>query len=491
MNKSKKLVILTTIFLTAVTCLAVLFNVQIYTTYAIWKTPVVNVKKEKIIANRGNIYDRNGVLLAGTDSDGNRFYPENTAVHVLGALSSSAVPQGGTELAFDEYLTGSDGEIALEYTTVKGETVLTDTDVIPAENGSDVYLTIDAGMQKACERILRKAMAAYSNGVSYDDYAPPSGSAGAIVVTDVKSGEILAMASAPDYSLKDYSTAYDEIVSAGNSPLLNRAVQGLYRPGSTLKTITAFAALSEGTISPSTHFFCDGKYELGSTEFSCMNKHRFTSVRKALEVSCNIFFYKTSLKLGIDNLVKYEKMFGLGEAADFELPVYQGRLASPEAFDKAGEEWTDGQLIQAAIGQSKTECTPLQMAMQAQTFASRGVRYSPTLVSHIQDSHGGIIYSAGKKISALINDASGAFDTCIDGMKASTVYTYGEYALSALPQSTAIKTGTPQSPRGYDSAVIGFYPAENPEIAFSVMLESGANAKNTVISIIKAYLYGG
>lgn len=474
------------ILVSAAVCVAVLFNVQLYAVYAIWKTPRITSVRETLYAVRGNIYDRNGVLLAGTDENGKRYYPENTAVHILGALNSSGEPQGGAELAFNSYLLPQEGYAELEYTTLKGVTYLSNENIVPAQNGRDIYLTIDSRVQLKAEELLKNAMNEYQNGVSYGDWAPPSGSGGAITVLDTETGEVLAMASAPDFELADFSENYDEIIKNDNSPLLNRASQGLYRPGSTLKTCTAIAALSEGVISPYSYFFCKGSYDLSEMEFSCMNEHRFVTVKKALEVSCNIFFYKTSQLLGIDDLVSYEKGFGLGESPDFALPAYGGRLASPELFESMGEVWTEGQLLQAAIGQSETACTPLQMALMAEQIANKGVRYAPNIVLKISDGNSDDVYKPGTRISAAAQDKNKAYEICTEGMTESTKYTYGQYSLSQLDESAAIKTGTPQSPRGYDSAVIGFYPANDPKIAFSVMLEGGANAKNTVGFLITA-----
>ena len=158
---------------------------------------------------------------------------------------------------------------------------------------------------------------------------------------------------------------------------------------------------------------------------------------------------------------------------DFELPSPSGRLASPSTFESLNMLWTEGQLIQAAIGQSETQVTPLQMAVQAMTIGNKGLRLKPYIVESVVDSDGHKSYSASVKTEKNIIDYSNNFNTVIEGMVASTQYTDSEYYLPSLPESAAIKTGTPQSPRGYDSAVIGFYPADDPEIAFSVMLEGG------------------
>lgn len=479
----KAIAILITV--TAAVCITLLFHVQVYTVYAIWKTPRVETTKNQLLPQRGSIYDRTGRLLAGSDENNKRVYPRNIAAHILGGISAAGTAQNGVEQLLDEELSGKPGEEITEYTTVKGETTVTNKHVDPAQNGSSCILTINADLQKKSEDILKEAMNEYE---SPESTINPSCTAGSIVVLDARTGGVLAMASAPDFSLREYTENYDAIAIRDNSPLLNRCTSGLYRPGSCMKTVTAYAALAEKEITPSTFFFCNETYDLSDMEFSCMSKHRFTNVKKALEVSCNIFFYKTAQRLGIEGLEKYQHMFGLGEDLAFELPSPSGQLASPETFEQLDMIWTRGQLIQAAIGQSETQVTPLQMAVQAMTIGNRGVRFKPYIVQSVTDNKGKNVYTATVKTARNIIDYNNNFDTVIEGMIASTVYTDGEYYLPTLPEQTAIKTGTPQSPRGYDSAVIGFYPAHDPEIAFSVMLESGQNAKNTVKTIIESYL---
>lgn len=414
-----------------------------------------------IRAVRGRILDRNGVLLAGNSPEGGRFWPEDICPHLLGAVSSDGQPQGGVELAFEDILAGKNGYEA------EGSSVA-------VSNGQDVYLTIDCEIQRAAEDILTKAGEQYAKGVDYDVKAPYSGSAGAIILLDCKSGEVLACASYPNYSLNELGRDYESLVKAEPSPLPDRALQGLYRPGSALKTVTAAAALSEGAINENTRFYCSSRLHLADTDFSCMKAHGYTDVKGALEFSCNIFFYKTALRLGSESLTKYQRLFGLGEAPAFELPTLAGQLTSPK---------TDGLLIQSAIGQGETLCTPLQLAVTAMTIANRGVRYSPTVLRSVgyRDS------SRHYPEPAEVIPDGGVFDIITEGMVSVSKYTYGEYALSQLDKPAAIKTGSPQSPRGYDSTVIGFYPADKPEIAFAVVLEGGANAKNCAYSLIRAY----
>ena len=448
----------------AAVCMAVLVNIRIYSAQI-----TENFSGEPTVypAERGRIFDRRGVLLAD-NYGGGRIYPLAVCPHTLGTLSSDGRAQSGIELAFDEVLSGTDGH------SDRFEDV-------PPIDGRDIYLTIDSRIQTAAENILRTAGERYRKGVDYASEAPYSASAGAIVMLDCKRGEVLAKASYPDYKLADYNKEYDRLAADSSLPLPDRASQGLYRPGSTLKTVTAAAALSCGAIKKDTRFWCGSTFRVGDTLFSCMNAHGSVDVRKAIDISCNIFFYRTALILGIDRLCGYEKRFGLGVQPEFELPTLPGQIASPENT----ANWGSGQLVQAAIGQSTTECTPLQMACQALTLANRGRRYSPTLIRSIGSQNSA---QAAKPVEpAEIIPDNGAFEIVKEGMVSSTAYTYGEYALSQLDKPAAIKTGTPQSPRGYDSAVIGFYPADDPEIAFAVMLEGGANAKHTVYELIKAY----
>lgn len=482
-SRIKAIAVLITV--TAAVCITLLFHVQIYAVYAAWKTPRTESITQQLIPKRGSIFDCKGELLAGTDENNKRFYPQNIASHVLGGISSGGNAQSGIELILNDELSGKPGEKITEYLTVKDETTVKNEQTIPAENGESCTLTINAELQKKTENILKKAMAEDENS----EYTiNPTCTAGSIVVLNAKTGGVLAMASAPDFSLYEFTENYDAILNQENSPLLNRCTSGLYRPGSCMKTVTAYAALAEKAITPSSFFFCNESFYLSGMKFSCMSKHRFTNVKKALELSCNIFFYKTAQRLGIENLEKYQRQFGLGEDLDFELPSPSGMLASPSTLEDLGMLWTEGQLIQAAIGQSETQVTPLQMAVQAMTIGNKGLRLKPYIIESVTDSKGNKTYSASVKTQKNILDYSNNFNTVIEGMIASTVYTDGEYYLPSLPEATAIKTGTPQSPRGYDSAVIGFYPADNPEIAFSVMFESGNNAKNTVKTIIESYL---
>lgn len=448
----------------AVVCLAVLVNIGLHAeqiTAEAGSEPVI------IRAKRGRILDRRGVVLAESDETGKRHYPAGLGAHLVGTVSPGGDAQSGVELALDDKLSGRDGLISEDKER-------------PALNGADVYLTIDSRLQAAAERILETAAKNYAAGVDYDTKAPYSGSAGAIVVLDCKNGEVLAMASYPDFDPESFSRDFDSLAADPASPLLDRACMGLYRPGSTMKTVTAMAALTESAIAPETRFYCSSSLNVAGQHFSCMNSHGYTDVRGALSVSCNIFFYQTALRLGIDGLLKYQRLFGYGTAPQFELPTAAGQLASSENVSP----WNDSHLVQAAIGQSAITCTPLQMALCALMLADKGRYYQPSLILGV-GSRSSVSRVLPRDAESRLTSRA-AFRLVTEGMTTSTQYTHGDFALSQLPEPCAIKTGTPQSPRGYDSTVIGFYPASDPKIAFAVMLEGGANAKHTVFELVSA-----
>ena len=448
----------------ALVCLAVLVNIGLH---ARELTAHAGSEPEIIKARRGTVFDRSGLVLAASSRDGKRYYPSGLCAHALGTVSPSGEAQSGIELALDSSLRGRDGIITEEESRISCP-------------GADVYLTIDSRIQTAAESVLETAARNYAAGVDYDTEAPYSGSAGAVVVLDCKSGEVLALASYPDFDPKSFARDYEALAADEASPLLDRACQGLYRPGSSMKTVTAAAALSEGAISADTRFYCGSALTVSGTRFSCMNAHGYIDVRQALSVSCNIFFYQASRRLGIAGLLEYQRLFGFGEAPEFELPTSAGQLASPENVTP----WSDAQLVQAAIGQSATLCTPLQMARCAMILAEHGNDHPLTLVRGIGTRSSAESVLRRRPERRL--PASPVFGIIKEGMVSSAQYTHGEFALSQLPEPCAIKTGTPQSPRGYDSTVLGFYPADDPQIAFAIMLEGGANAKHAVFPLVQA-----
>lgn len=406
------------------------------------------------------------------------------------------IGKSGIENAMESELRGKNGTRNVVLSPDNQVTSIVETKA--AEAGHTVKLTIDKDFQKKAQQILADTIVALHS----DPLGQGRGvdaTAGAIVVIDVKTGAIKAMATYPSYDMNEYLKDFNKYSSAPNTPLVNRATNGLYRPGSTFKTITSTAALNEGVINENTTFLCQREYKYLDVTMHCTGYHGNINVVHALEKSCNIFYYNVSQHLGIDRLVNYEKLFGFGTAPKIEIGAASGYISSPETFKKLGIDWTPGQLLQSAIGQSEVTVSPLQMACQAMTIANKGVRYRPYLVDSILSyDQKEVISKTQPIIEAKIEDKTGkTFDIVKQGMllvaNNSLVSPFSANrtadSLTTLPGRVAIKTGTPQRGGTYDSAVLGFYPADNPEIAFSVFIEKGEYSKYTLRRLIDAY-YG-
>lgn len=399
-------------------------------------------------------------------------------------LLSDTVGKSGLELALEAELCGERG--VKEITYVDGSVISSEI-TKEAVGGNTVQLTLNSRFQKGLQNTLTDFIDYLhaQPGKDLDDV-----SAGAIVVLDVDSNAVLGMATAPTYNLNDLMEDYSAVLNAENTPLVNRATDGLYRPGSTFKTITATAGLNTGSITPHSTFYCGRNYEFIDTTVHCTGHHNDINVTRAVTVSCNIFFYELSQRLGIDTLSQYATYYGLGQSLGLESGDSAGYLANPETFEKLGMEWYVGYLLQAAIGQSEVQVTPLQMAVAASTIANEGVRYQPHLVDSIYDN--AMTTRLEQKEAVVAAEIPLASDSIYDsieqgmiGAARSTMPT--EYSLTNLGFDVAIKTGTPQSPRGTDSFVIGYAPAENPEIAFAAVIEGGEQSKYMVRKILELY----
>ncbi|MGN0622018.1 MAG: peptidoglycan D,D-transpeptidase FtsI family protein [Porcipelethomonas sp.] len=404
-----------------------------------------------------------------------------------GYAMNDQVGKGGIERALESELRGEDGTKTI--TITNGNVTSADVTEEP-KGGHTVKLTVDSEFQRDVQSILENFITYISNSAyEYKDV-----SCGSLVVLDVKDNGILAMATAPTYNLKDYKTHYDDILEAENNPLLNRATYGLYRPGSTFKTITATAGLNEGIVSGETTYKCEQEYKFYDITVGCTGFHNDISVSRALRVSCNIYFYELGRRLGIDKLTEYANLYGYGLNTGIETGDSAGYFANPETFDALGGDWTVGQVLQASIGQSETAVTPLQMACVASTIANRGVRYTPHLVEGVYDyAMTEEIKKTQPEIAQQIDlNYSYVYDYVIDGMIQASENNFPyEYSLSNLGFDVAIKTGTPQSSRdgksGTDTCFIGFAPAYDPQIAFAGIVEGGEYSKYMIRSIIEAY----
>lgn len=396
---------------------------------------------------------------------------------------SDTVGKSGLEAACESSLRGINGTKEI---TVTGGDVTSVAVTEEPVGGQTIQLTLNSDFQRELQILLSD----YCTHLRNTEKECRNANCGAISVLDIKDNAVLGLATAPSYDLNDFLNNYSAILNAPNTPLVNRATDGMYRPGSTFKTITATAGLNEGIISGNSTFYCNRNYKYIDTMFHCTGTHHYINVSRALTVSCNIFFYETGLKLGIDRLVNYEQMYGLGSPLGLESGDSGGYLACPETFDNLGIDWYVGEITQAAIGQSEIQVTPLQMSVVASTIANEGVRYQPHLIQSVwNNAMTEKIEDKAPVIAQTIPiQAEGMYNYIEQGMiGAAQTAMPAQYDLNKLGFQVAIKTGTPQSPRGTDSFVIGYAPAQNPEIAFCAMVEGGKNAKYMVRQILDLY----
>ena len=397
------------------------------------------------------------------------------AARTQGLAMDATIGQNGLEAAYDTLLRGRDGQLQINVGLdgVTRETMQTSTPV----PGCTLVLTLDADLQKTLQTALQNQMDTLrtTKGIG----AGREVRAGAAVVVDVRTGGILAAASLPDFDLSRYRSDYAALSADSTAPLLDRVCQGLYAPGSAFKPAVAAAALAAG-IDPAATVNCTGKYFYYSNYHpGCLQYgHRGpVDLRTALEYSCNIFFYDTGRRLGVDTFSAMARQLGLANDTGVEITAAQGRLTW-----STDTNYQDGLTLMAAIGQGNTAVTPLQLAQYAATLANYGRK--PTLHfadRAVQPATGAAVWQYEPAFTE-IPGGEAVFGPIRDGMKrmAQTAR-----ALREAPVTVAAKTGSPQLadtlPDGshyVNSVLIGYAPADDPQIAMAVVLEYGGGGAN-------------
>lgn len=427
-----------------------------------------------------------------------------------GYLLNDVIGLSGAEYSFESELRGTRGTRTITYGA--DGMMISDEITKPPVSGHSVMLTIDTEYQKLIQEALDyhiKYLQSPSARKDYpQSYLREDCQAGAVVVLDTKTGGVLAMASYPNYDLNEFVEDYESVSEREYSPVFNRALNGTYRPGSTFKTITSIAGLAEGKIGLNSTITCGHNYMYYAPGFipTCLGWHGAIDVKNALKFSCNIFFYETARRVGIDMLAKWGARFGIGEDLGFDLLMQNGQMSSLEVYEKNGLEWHAGDIVQAGIGQCETLVTPMHLAVQAMTIANKGVRYAPHILQSVYNyDFSEKLYDYEPKIMDDFSNEPGMLDymnAVKEGMKRvalndGTLRVQGVGYVNAYNyvgvgvENVAIKTGSPQvTAKTYNGAIIGFYPANDPEIAFGIMLEEGEVAKYMVANIIKAYVSG-
>lgn len=410
--------------------------------------------------------------------------------------------QNGIEYALEDTLRGENGKLAIE-TDRDGNLISSEVEVAP-QAGNTVYLTLDSRIQAVTNASLAKnAKAAKENAVPTDD--DPKGAdceAGAAVMIDIKTGEVLAASTYPTYDLNKYISDiayYNQLNNDETYPMINRAFNGSFAPGSIFKPVVAAAALQEGIINSSSTVYCNHYYTYYTKDTSlapkCMGWHYDTNIYKALQKSCNIFFYDVGRRLGITKLDAYGTLFGLGQKTGLEVSESAGVLTTPEDYERrSGQTWTDGMTLSAAIGQMDNSFTPVQLVSYCASIANGGHRMQLHLVDKVTDyTRETVIEEKGATVLNEVGVDDENLEIVRQGMRlvAQADGTASDFANYGV--EIGAKTGTAEVNGHSDNVTfIAFAPYDEPEIAIAVVLEygsSGTYSKNIARDMLNAYFY--
>ena len=401
-----------------------------------------------------------------------------------GLAMDAVIGQSGLEAAYDDLLRGQDGRVLVN--TGFDGAVRRTVPLREAAPGATLVLTVDSALQKELQNALLSQIEVLRTTKAAG--AGRECRAGAAVVVDVQTGGILAAASVPGFDLNRYRADYAALSADAAAPLLDRVCQGLYAPGSAFKPAVAAAALTAG-IDPAATVNCTGRYGFYSGyQPGCLQYGHGGPVdlRTALEYSCNIFFYDVGRRLGVDVFSAMARQLGLATPTGVEITEAQGRLTW-----SSDENYQAGLTLMAAIGQGNTAVTPLQLAAYAATLANCGQRPALHFADRAVNAATGETVWQYAPTFTTVPGGEGVFGPIRDGMKRMARTTR---VLREAPVACAAKTGSPQLadtlPGGghyVNSVLIGYAPADDPQIAMAVVLEYGGGGSNAA-PILRAVL---
>lgn len=428
------------------------------------------------------------------------------------------IGKSGVESSFEEYLRGKNGVKRLEMDSYGR--ISSEEEIEESVMGDSLVLTIDLDLQTKTEEVLENIIGEIQrgeiNGLTFED-----AKTGAAIVMEVKTGEVLALASYPTYQPQDFvdglnQTEYEMYFENDDLPLFNRAIQGMYPPGSTFKMVTGIAAIESGAIGVDEMVNDVGIFYLAHKPAcwlwnSRRQVHGNVNAKTALMVSCNYYYYEVGSRIGIDKIAEYARKFGLGHKTGIELyGEASGTLASREYVEEQNKKganltWTVGNTLSAAIGQSYHMFTPIQMCYYISTLANKGKKTEVTLIKNVIDAEGNFLDV--EKVRDDIHEKLGVeptnmedieigedtIEAIFEGMRSVTGdqggTVYGTF--SDFPIEVAGKTGTATAANGSDNAwFVGFAPYDDPEIAVVVIVEHGGHGYFTaraVKEIMKEY----
>lgn len=418
----------------------------------------------------------------GEISDKEMEHPDRTEY-----LSGDLIGKMGIERQYERMLRGVSGKRFVEVNAMgRKAALLGERHPVLPKRGAELTLTIDANLQRAAEGA----------------FAP--GARGAVVALDPRTGEVLALASKPNYDPNEFSTGISQarwalLSEGGNFPLFNRAIQAAYPPGSTLKPFVGLAGLISGAIQPGTTFreTCDGAFQFGRRSFHCWNPdgHGTLALRDAIARSCDVYFYQLGVRIGLERLATFMKGIHISERSGIDLPQERRGLFPDAAwYDKhyGAGRWSRGLVLNLAIGQGEIALTPVKLAQLTALIANGGTLIRPHLVREV-DEEGRPVPDAipGKDSTvAHIDLPAGYMATVRAAMEAVVSDAHGTgYAAKVDSVRVAGKTGTAQNPHGNDHALfVGFAPVENPRIVVAVLVENAGHGSTAAAPIAQKVL---
>ena len=440
-----------------------------------------------------------------------RIYPlQNTASHIIGRIGkiesselegnedtydqNDIIGKSGIEYVFEKYLKGKNG---IKQIDMNVDGTITDEYISEeAISGCDVILTIDSKLQAVTEEALK-------NNIDKIASLGYGADAGAAVVMNIKTGEVIAMASYPDYNPSDFVNGIDTntwnyYINGDTKPLENKAISAMYSPGSTYKMVTAIAGLETGAITTKEKIRDTGIYRKYNSSWKCWNSsgHGYLNVSEAIQHSCNYFFYEVGDRIGIDTLSKYSYYLGLGHKTGIELKgEISGVLASNQIAEQENRVWNPGETISAAIGQSYNTFTPLQMAKYVSMIANRGKKLDVTIVKSIVRPDGSEV--PRDEYEGYVNDKLGLeqdnieemsfkeenINAILEGLRGvtsesgGTAYsTFRDFNIEVGGKTGSAQTGIEGKTNAW---FVGFAPFDDPEIAIVVFVRNGEHGSYT------------
>jgi penicillin-binding protein 2 len=428
------------------------------------------------------------------EAEPQRVYPASTfASHLLGYVREvndeqirqgryrrgDRIGQNGLERLLDEYLRGRDGGERIEVDALGRPVRVIERE--EPEPGAQVFTTLDRRIQEAAERAM-------------------AGQTGSVVIMDPRTGDVLAMTSSPAYELDRFTGNLDRedwlrLVRDARFPLLNRAMQSQYAPGSLFKLVVAAAGLQEGTLTPMDRVYCNGRFHLGGWTFKDWKEggHGHVALRGSVVHSCNIFYYQAGLRVGPEAIARYARAFGLGSPTGIDFPGEKAGLVPSPAWKRQrfGRPWTGGDTVNTAIGQGQVLVTPLQVARMMAAVANGGILWKPRILQRVEGPNGALLYAEPTRMTGQIDLSPvvwGFLRSALAGVVAEGT------GVGARLSSVRIagKTGTAQSiaksraDRGQDHAwFASFAPADDPEVVVVVLVERGGKGGQVAAPIAR------